>query len=84
VILSAGYALYLYRRMIFGSLEKTSLKTISDLGYREILVFTPLVLLVILFGFYPAPLLDVTAVSVKKLVSGYEAAIQASQALNTR
>src|SRR5688572_5800745 len=80
VILSAGYALYLYRRMIFGSLEKTSLKTISDLGYREILVFTPLVLLVILFGFYPAPLLDVTAVSVKKLVSGYETAIKAASA----
>ena len=48
------------------------------------LVFAPLVLLVILFGFYPAPLLDVTAVSVKKLVSSYEAAIQAAQALNTR
>jgi NADH-quinone oxidoreductase subunit M len=84
VILSAAYALYLYRRMIFGTLEKTSLKTIPDLGYREIMVFTPLVLLVVLFGFYPAPLLDVTAVSVKKLVSSYEAAIQAAQALNTR
>jgi NADH-quinone oxidoreductase subunit M len=84
VILSAAYALYLYRRMIFGALEKTSLKTIPDLGYREVMVFTPLVLLVVLFGFYPAPLLDVTAVSVKKLVSNYEAAIQAAQALNTR
>jgi NADH-quinone oxidoreductase subunit M len=84
VILSAAYALYLYRRLIFGALEKASLKTIHDLGYREIVVFAPLVLLVILFGFYPAPLLDVTAVSVKKLVSNYEAAIQAAQALNTR
>jgi NADH-quinone oxidoreductase subunit M len=84
VILSAAYALYLYRRVIFGALEKTSLKTIPDLGYREIMVLTPLVLLVVLFGFYPAPLLDVTAVSVKKLVSNYEAAIQAAQALNTR
>src|SRR5262249_33132066 len=77
VILSAGYALYLYRRMIFGQLEKPSLMAITDLGYREIVVFTPLVLLVIFFGFYPAPLLDVTAVSVKKLVSNYEAAIKA-------
>jgi NADH-quinone oxidoreductase subunit M len=84
VILSAAYALYLYRRMIFGALEKTSLKTIADLSYREVLVFAPLVLLVVFFGFYPAPLLDVTAVSVKKLVTGYEAAIQAAQALNTR
>jgi NADH-quinone oxidoreductase subunit M len=84
VILSAAYALYLYRRMIFGPLEKPSLRGIGDLGYREILVFAPLVLLVVFFGFYPAPLLDVTAVSVKKLVSGYEAAINAAQALNTR
>jgi NADH-quinone oxidoreductase subunit M len=84
VILSAAYALYLYRRMIFGQLEKPSLKAIADLNYREVLVFAPLVLLVVLFGFYPAPLLDVTAVSVKKLVSGYEAAVQAAQALNMR
>ena len=56
---------------------------LDDRGYREVLVFAPLVLLVVFFGFYPAPLLDVTAVSVKKLVSGYEAAINAAQALNT-
>jgi len=84
VILSAAYALYLYRRMIFGALEKPQLKSISDLGYREVAVFTPLVLLVIFFGFYPAPLLDVTAVSVKKLVSNYEAAIKAASAFNVR
>lgn len=84
VILSVAYALYLYRRVIFGSLEKASLKTIADLGYREVLVFAPLVLLVVLFGFYPSPLLDVTAVSVKKLVSGYEAAIRAATAMNLR
>jgi len=81
LILSATYALYLYRRMIFGALDKPSLRGISDLNYRELLVFTPLVLLVIFFGFYPAPLLDVTAVSVKKLVSGYEAAVRASASL---
>src|SRR4026207_1158919 len=83
VILSAAYALYLYRRMIFGPLWKVARRAIADLGYREVLVFAPLVLLVVFFGFYPAPLLDVTAVSVKKLVSGYEAAINAAQALNT-
>ena len=84
VILSAAYALYLYRRMIFGPLEKPSLRAIADMNYREIVVFAPLVLLVLLFGFYPAPLLDVTAVSVKKLVSGYELAIKAASAANAR
>jgi NADH-quinone oxidoreductase subunit M len=84
VILSAAYALYLYRRMIFGPLEKPALRSITDMGAREILVFTPLVLLTIFFGFYPAPLLDVTAVSVQKLVSGYETAIKAASAMNVR
>ena len=84
VILSAAYALYLYRRMIYGPLEKPGLRNITDMNYREVLVFTPLVLLVLLFGFYPAPLLDVMAVSVKKLVSGYETAIRAASAMSGR
>src|SRR5689334_1423331 len=84
IILSAAYALYLYRRMMFGPLEKRSLRGIADMNKREIMVFAPLVLLVVLFGFYPAPLLDVTAVSVKKLVSNYEAALKAQQAMNVR
>ena len=84
IILSAAYALYLYRRVIFGPLEKRSLRAITDMNAREILVFAPLILLVLLFGFYPSPLLDVTAVSVKKLVSNYEAALKAAAAMNVR
>jgi NADH-quinone oxidoreductase subunit M len=84
VILSAAYALYLYRRVIFGALEKASLRGIQDMGYREIVVFAPLVLLVIFFGFYPAPLLDVTAVSVNKLVANYQGAVKAASAIGMR
>jgi NADH-quinone oxidoreductase subunit M len=80
VILSAAYALYLYRRMIFGRLEKPSLMSIRDMGPREIAVFAPLVVLTLFFGLYPAPVLDVTAASVKKLVSGYEQAVRAQSA----
>ncbi|MEL7303863.1 MAG: proton-conducting transporter membrane subunit, partial [Pseudomonadota bacterium] len=78
VILSAAYALYLYRRMIFGELEKQSLKKIMDMNAREMAVIAPLVILTIFFGFYPSPVLDVTAASVKNLVQNYEAAIQAA------
>ena len=81
---AGGLNLWLYRRMIFGPLEKPGLRNISDMSYREVLVFTTLVLLVILFGFYPAPLLDVTAVSVKKLVANYEVAIRAASAMSGR
>ena len=79
VVLSAAYALYLYRRVIFGALEKPALKAISDLSMREVAVLAPLVILTILFGIYPAPVLDVTAVSVKALVSGLEAAGQTAE-----
>ena len=81
VILSAAYGLYLYRRIIFGVLEKTNLKAIKDMSPREIFVMAPLVILTIFFGFYPAPILDVTAVSVKNLVQNYEAAIRTAAAL---
>ena len=80
VILSAAYALWLYRRMIFGELTKPALKGIADMTPREILVLAPLLVLTIFFGFYPAPLLDVTAVSVKKLVANYEASVRADAA----
>ena len=84
VILSACYALWLYRRMIFGELDKPGLRGISDMSLREIAVMAPLVVLTILFGVYPAPVLDVTAMSVKKLVSNYEAAVRPTAALLAR
>jgi NADH-quinone oxidoreductase subunit M len=73
VILSAAYALWLYRRVIFGALTKDSLKGILDLDWREAVVFAPLVVLTILFGFYPAPILDATAASVDYLVQNIAA-----------
>jgi NADH-quinone oxidoreductase subunit M len=80
VILSAAYALYLYRRVVFGQLEKASLKSIQDLNAREIAIMAPLVILTIVFGFYPAFLLDVMAVSVKQLVANFETATAAAEA----
>ena len=47
---------------------------------REIAILAPLVILTILFGFYPAPILDVTSASVKKLVTNYEASIRSTSA----
>src|SRR5947208_3191417 len=80
VILSAAYALWLYRKVIFGALEKPSLAAIKDLGYREILVFAPLVVLTILFGLYPKPVLDLSAASVAQLLDNYNHALQTKAA----
>jgi NADH-quinone oxidoreductase subunit M len=71
VILSAGYALWLYRKMVFGRLEKPALAGIRDLGLREMIIFAPLVILTILFGVAPKPVLDMSAASVTQLVDHY-------------
>jgi NADH-quinone oxidoreductase subunit M len=71
VILSACYALWLYRKVIFGVLDKPSLMSMKDLSVRELLLFVPLVALTILFGVYPKPVLDLSAASVNALVTQY-------------
>jgi len=80
VVLSAAYALYLYRRVAFGELEKPNLQAIKDMSAREWVVLLPLVFLVIFFGVYPTPVLDVTAVSVENLVTNYNSAVRAAEA----
>src|SRR6202041_766468 len=44
-ILSAAYALWLYRKVVFGKLEKPSLFNIKDVGWREMVILAPLVIL---------------------------------------
>ncbi|HEY4192692.1 MAG TPA: NADH-quinone oxidoreductase subunit M, partial [Mesorhizobium sp.] len=74
------YALWLYRRIIYGALTKDSLKAMLDLSGREKAILYPLVILVIFFGVYPAPVLDATAQSVKSLVTNVTASIDAAHA----
>jgi len=81
VILSAAYALWLYRRIIFGALEKESLKAMLDLSSREKLILYPLIALTIFFGVYPAPIFDATAASVDALVNHYQASLQSAHQL---
>ncbi len=75
VILSAGYALWLYRRVVFGELVKESLRTITDMDRREKAVFAPLIIGTLLLGVYPSIILDIMSPSVAALVSGYETAV---------
>jgi NADH-quinone oxidoreductase subunit M len=79
VILSACYALWLYRKMIFGVLDKSALAGIKDLGFREIIIFAPLVVLTILFGVAPKPVLDMSAASVAQLIENYNQAVTAAK-----
>jgi NADH-quinone oxidoreductase subunit M len=79
VILSACYALWLYRKVIFGKLEKPALAAITDMGWREIAIFTPLIVLTLWLGFYPKPVLDMSAASVTALLDNYQNALGAAK-----
>jgi NADH-quinone oxidoreductase subunit M len=78
-ILSAAYALWLYRKVIFGKLEKPSLFNIKDIGWREIAILAPLVVLTIVFGVYPKPVLDMSASSVTQLIDNFHHAVSSVQ-----
>ncbi len=77
VILSAAYALWLYRRVIMGPLLKDSLKAISDMTAREKLVMAPLIAMTLLLGIYPSLVTDMIGPSVGALVTHYHAAVPA-------
>jgi NADH-quinone oxidoreductase subunit M len=76
LILGAAYALWLYRKIVFGELTKDSLKGILDMNGREIAIFLPLVLLTIWMGVYPNSFLDPMAPAVDKLIGDYQAALK--------
>ena len=78
VVLGAAYMLYVYRRIIFGKLDKENLMSIKDLSYREIIVFAPLILLVFWMGVYPSPFLDVMSASVENLITNFNVALNNS------
>jgi NADH-quinone oxidoreductase subunit M len=80
VILSAAYALWLYRRVVMGDLIKESLKSITDMKTRERAIFVPLVAMTLLLGVYPALVLDIIGPSVSALVGNHETALATFQA----
>ncbi|MEL6523191.1 MAG: NADH-quinone oxidoreductase subunit M [Pseudomonadota bacterium] len=75
VILSAAYALWLYRRVVMGDLIKESLKSITDMTQRERWIFAPLVAMTLLLGVYPALVTDVIGPSVAELIDNRETAL---------
>ena len=77
VILSAAYALRLYRQVMYGDLTKTNLMTIVDVDKREIGMLVALMVFALVLGVYPKPALDVFAPSVDILIGNFDAALAA-------
>lgn len=75
VIFSAVYALTLYRRVIFGEITNPALADITDLDWREVAIFAPLIAMTLYLGVYPAAVFDLTQASVDNLAAVYRAAI---------
>ena len=78
VIFGAAYMLYLYRRVVFGALDKEELKKMLDMSPREWAVFAPLIILTLWMGVYPVSFLDVMHVSVDNLLAQMQVALEAS------
>jgi NADH-quinone oxidoreductase subunit M len=75
VILSAVYALTLYRRVVFGEMTNPALAQITDLNWREVAIFVPLIISTLVLGVQPGLVTNLTATSVNQLVTVYQAAI---------
>ena len=78
VVLGAAYMLWLTKRVIFGNTNNNEIKNLKDINNLEALMLITLAILVILFGFYPSPLMDTLNISVNNLINNYEIAIQAN------
>jgi NADH-quinone oxidoreductase subunit M len=75
MVFSAVYALWLYRRVVFGKLLKESLKTITDMNAREKIIFAPLIAMTLILGIYPSLVTDITGPSVEALIHTYTEAL---------
>ena len=80
LVLGAAYMLYLYRRVIFGKLEKEDLNGMMDLNWREIGILAPLVVIVIWMGVYPSSFLNLIHPSVDAIVNHTNLALEAAAA----
>ncbi len=75
VILSAVYALTLYRNVVFGEIANPQLLTIKDLNWREVVIFAPLMASTLALGVYPKLVFALTTASGDALVATYRAAV---------
>jgi len=75
IIFSAVYALTLYKRVVFGEITNPALADITDLDWREVAIFAPLIAMTLYLGVYPAAVFDLTQASVDNLAAVYRAAI---------
>ncbi|MAV99713.1 MAG: NADH-quinone oxidoreductase subunit M [Rhodobiaceae bacterium] len=79
VILSAAYALWLYKRVVFGVITNKAIEELKDINAREYVILFPLAFLIILFGVYPNLIIELTSASTSNLIENYNVAVDQYQ-----
>jgi len=79
VILSAAYALWLYKRVVFGEITNKAIEELKDINAREYVILFPLAILIILFGVYPNMIIELTSASTSNLIENYNVAVDQYQ-----
>ena len=81
IILGAGYMLWLYQRVAFGTVTNPHNEHLLDMNSREVVAALPLVALVFIIGLYPNAVFGVMHVSVANLLQHVNAKMQSAPAL---
>ena len=68
LVFGAAYTLWMVKRVIFGDIANQHVAELTDINQREFWILGSLAVAVLLFGVWPAPLLDVMHSSVGHLV----------------
>ena len=69
LILGAAYSLWMVKRVVFGEVANDNVQQLEDVNAREFVILASLAVMVLFFGLYPAPLIDVMHASVDNLLA---------------
>jgi len=69
LILGAAYSLWMVKRVIFGDIANDNVQQLDDVNAREFVILASLAVMVLFFGLYPAPLIDVMHASIDNLLA---------------
>jgi NADH-quinone oxidoreductase subunit M len=69
LILGAAYSLWLVKRVVFGEVGNAQVAQLQDVNGREAVILASLAFVVLLFGLWPAPLVEVMQTSLDNLVA---------------
>ncbi len=68
LLLGAAYNLWMYKRVIYGKVANEGVASLKDIDRRELAILGTLAFVVLLFGVWPNPLLEVMHPTIEHLV----------------